>query len=307
LQNTIKSSITFTGQGLHSGHAVSVTLHPAAAESGIWFRRTDVDSEVGYIKAHWDAVNASQLCTLLVNEHGVSLSTVEHIMAALAGCGVHNVMIEVDANEVPILDGSAAPFVEKILAAGIVAQNAPVRAIEVLRSVVVDNGRGSARLDPAQEMSIEFTIDFDAAAIGRQNKVLKMANGAFIKELSDSRTFCLASDVDAMHAAGLAKGGTMENAVVVDGADVLSPGGLRHADEAVRHKMLDAMGDLMLAGGPILGRYTGIKSGHALTNLLLRKLFSDPENYRMITCDDAVSENLPGSGIDSSDLLRSYS
>ena len=284
-----------------------MTLHPASAEFGIWFRRTDVAAEAAYIKAHWEAVNASQLCTLLVNEHGISLSTVEHIMAALAGCGVHNALIEVNGSELPILDGSAAPFVEKFLAVGLVAQNAPVRAIKVLRSVSVDNGNGSARLDPDHEMSIDFTIDFAAAAIGRQNKVLKMANGAFVKELCDSRTFCLAADVDAMHAAGLAKGGTMSNAVVVDGADILSPGGLRHADEAVRHKMLDAMGDLMLAGGPILGRYTGIKAGHALTNLLLRKLFSDPENYRMITCDDAVSGKLPGSGIDSTDLLRSYS
>jgi UDP-3-O-[3-hydroxymyristoyl] N-acetylglucosamine deacetylase len=219
-------------------------------------------------------------------------------MAALAGCGVHNALVEIDGPEVPILDGSSAPFVRGIMQRGLRSLNAPVRALEVLREVTVTDGAARATLSPAKTLTIEFEIDFVDAAIGHQHKALIMENGSFARELCDSRTFCRQADVDQMRAAGLALGGSAgENAVVFDGANVLSPGGLRHADEPVRHKMLDALGDLSLAGAPLIGRYTGVRAGHSLTNTLLRKLFSTPGAVRMVICDTELTTRLPGYGL----------
>ncbi|GIT90410.1 UDP-3-O-acyl-N-acetylglucosamine deacetylase [Jannaschia pagri] len=297
MQTTVKSVIRLSGVGLHSGAAARVSIHPAGAHHGIWFRRTDVARD-GMIAARHSAVQASPLCTLLVNEAGVSVSTVEHIMAALAGCGILNAMVEVDGPEVPILDGSAADFVRAILAVGVRRLDAPVHAIEVLRRVSVQDGDRFATLEPARELEIDFAIDFADAAIGQQRKVLRLSNGTFVRELCDSRTFCRQQDVDAMHAAGKALGGSLLNAVVVDGARVVNPEGLRHADEAVRHKMLDALGDLALAGAPILGRYTGLRSGHAMTNRLLHALFADPLAYRVRTLTAAECHLLPGAGLE---------
>ncbi len=302
MQTTIKSPVSFTGAGLHSGAPVRLTIHPASAEYGIWFRRTDIALGDALIAANWASVIPSALCTKLRNAAGVEVSTVEHVMAALAGCGVHNALVEVDGPEVPILDGSAAPFVEGILARGVRRLATPVRAIEILRTVSVSNGNATAALSPSEMFEIEFDIEFDAAAIGRQSKTLNMANGAFVRELSDSRTFCRQSDVDRMRANGLALGGTLSNAVVVDGGKVLSPGGLRHEDEAVRHKMLDALGDLALAGAPIFGRYSGNRAGHALTNKVLRALFAQPDAYRMVVCDDLCALRLPGVGVRHTDI-----
>lgn len=277
-------------------------VKPASAEYGIWFRRTDVVGVDALIPARWDAVEISPLCTKLVNEAGVSVSTVEHLMAALSGCGIHNALIEIDGDEVPILDGSSAQFVERFMARGLQPLEAPVRAIEVLETVEVRDGAAWARLTPGNTLEIDFHIDFEDAAIGQQEKTLNMANGAFVRELCDSRTFCRQADVDYMHANGLALGGTLDNAVVVDGDKVLSPGGLRHEDEPVRHKMLDALGDLSLAGAPILGRYAGHRAGHAITNKLLRALFANPMAYRMVTCDAQTARRLPGVGVRTADL-----
>jgi UDP-3-O-[3-hydroxymyristoyl] N-acetylglucosamine deacetylase len=302
VQNTLSSSATFTGFGLHSGLPVRMTVRPAATDHGIRFRRLDVTDRDPLVPARWDHVTPSRLCTVIENADGVSVSTIEHVMAALAGSGIHNALIEIDAPEVPILDGSALSFVAGFLAAGIEAQDEPVRAIRVLRPVVVSEGEAVARLDPADMLEIDFSIDFEDAAIGMQNRRLNMANGAFVRELSDSRTFCRQSDVDAMRERGLALGGTLENAVVFDGDRVLSPGGLRHEDEPVRHKMLDAVGDLALAGGPILGRYTGERAGHALTNRLLRALFADPSAYAHVDCGPQTLGKLPGVGVHVGDL-----
>jgi UDP-3-O-[3-hydroxymyristoyl] N-acetylglucosamine deacetylase len=279
-----------------------MTVHPAAEDHGICFRRTDVVTGDAQVPAQWDAVVPSRLCTLVANAAGVSVSTIEHIMAALAGSAIHNALIDIDGPEVPILDGSAAPFVSGFLDAGIVAQGAPVRAIRVLKAIEVREGEAVARLEPSDMLEIAFQIDFAEAAIGRQDKVLNMANGAFVRELSDSRTFCRSAEVVAMRERGLALGGTLENAVVFEGDKVLSPGGLRYADEPVRHKMLDALGDLALAGGPILGRYTGIRAGHALTNRLLRALFADPTAWRAQDCVGLASGKLPGVGVHRGDL-----
>lgn len=296
MQATLKTKVTFKGVGLHSGAPARLEIHPARAGHGIVFRRVDLTPAVD-IPARWDHVTPSKLCTLLDDGHGNTLSTVEHVMAALAGTGIHNALVCVDGPEVPILDGSAAPFVRGILQAGIRLQPAALRAIRVLRPVELREGEAFARLSPADHLEIDFEIDFADAAIGHQEKRLDMANGAFLRELADSRTFCRQSDVEAMRSNGLALGGTYFNAVVVDGARVLSPGGLRHADEAVRHKMLDAVGDLALAGAPLLARYTGHRAGHAMTNRLLRALFADPTAWRWETCSSALQDRLPGAGI----------
>lgn len=297
MQITLRASVSFTGVGLHTGVAVRTTILPAAADTGIAFWRRDVRGADRLVPARWDAVAPSRLCTQIENAHGVSVSTIEHVMAALAGCGVHNALIEIDGPEVPILDGSAAPFVRGIMAAGLRVLDAPLQALRVLKPVEVREGAALARLDPAESMEIAFTIDFADAAIGRQNLALNMANGTFVRELMDSRTFCRRADVEQMQAAGLALGGSYENAVVVDGAQVLSPGGLRREREAVRHKMLDAMGDLALAGAPILGRYTGNRAGHAMTNQLLRALFADPAAWGRESLSEARAHKMPGAGV----------
>ncbi|HEX9857250.1 MAG TPA: UDP-3-O-acyl-N-acetylglucosamine deacetylase [Paracoccaceae bacterium] len=302
MQSTLKSAAVFTGFGLHSGAPVRMVVNPASADYGIWFRRTDVTSGDAMIAARWDAVVPSKLCTLVANAAGVSVSTIEHVMAALAGCAIHNALIEIDGPEVPILDGSAAPFVQGFLARGIREQSVPVRAIRVLKPVEVRDGEAVARLAPSDMLEIDFRIDFTETAIGRQEKHLNMANGAFVRELCDSRTFCRQQDVDAMRANGLALGGSLDNAVVFEGDRVLSPGGLRHSDEPVRHKMLDALGDLALAGAPILGHYTGIRAGHALTNRLLRALFAQPDAYSYVDCGLQTGCKLPGVGVHRSDI-----
>ncbi|WP_299349837.1 UDP-3-O-acyl-N-acetylglucosamine deacetylase [uncultured Shimia sp.] len=297
MQNTVRQPVQFTGVGLHSGETVRMTIQPASADYGIWFRRTDVLLGDAIIPARWDVVEQTALCTRIVNRSGVSVSTIEHIMAALAGTGVNNALIEIDGPEVPILDGSSAEFVRAILEAGLVAQHERVRAIQILKPVTVRRDEATATLAPADGLRIDFHINFDDEAIGVQDKSLTMSNGTFVRELCDSRTFCRKADVDDMLANGLALGGTLDNAVVVDGEEVLSPGGLRHEDEAVRHKMLDALGDLYLAGSPILGRYTGVRAGHALTNELLRKLFMTPGAFRIVECDASTAARLPGVGV----------
>ncbi|TDK43207.1 UDP-3-O-acyl-N-acetylglucosamine deacetylase [Antarcticimicrobium luteum] len=297
MQHTLRTSVTFKGVGLHSGEPATMVIRPAAAGYGIWFKRTDIAIGDALIPAIYDAAEHAPLCTLLVNAAGVSVSTVEHVMAALAGCGVHNALIEIDGPEIPILDGSAAPFVRGIMARGVQPQASPVLAYEVMHPVTVERDGARATLKPADRLKIEFHIDFVDAAIGQQSKMLDMDNGAFARELCDSRTFCRRADVERMHENGLGLGGTLENAVVVDGDVILTPGGLRHEDEAVRHKMLDALGDLALAGGPILGHYVGERAGHTLTNALLRELFSTPGAVRPVLCDEATAARLPGKGL----------
>jgi UDP-3-O-[3-hydroxymyristoyl] N-acetylglucosamine deacetylase len=297
LQTTIKTPVSFEGVGLHSGKPARATILPAVAGNGIAFRRSDMAPDHALIPALWHNVRQSPLCTLLENRHGATVSTVEHIMAALIGCGIHNAIVEIDGPEVPILDGSSAAFVRGILSRGVQHLGTPVRALRVLETVEVRRGQAWARLTPHDSLMIEFDIEFEDAAIGSQKKTLNMSNGSFVRELSTSRTFCRKADVDMMRSNGLALGGTLENAVVVDGARVLSPGGLRHDDEAVRHKMLDAVGDLGLAGMPILGHYHGFRAGHALTNDLLCELFSRPRSFETLLCDEITAARLPGVGV----------
>lgn len=301
MQRTLKAIADLSGVGLHSGRLVRMRVHPAKANHGIVFRRTDLPGQP-LIPARWDLALHSPLCTQLRLESGALISTIEHLMAAFAGLGIQNALVDIDSPEVPILDGSASPFVAGFLRTGLREQAAPLRAIKILREVTVVDGEASATLLPSDGFVIDFSIDFTDAAIGRQSRRLNMANGTFVRELADCRTFCRQSDVDAMHARGLALGGTLENAVVVDGAKVLSPGGLRRKDEPVRHKMLDALGDLALAGAPILGRYRGIRAGHTLTNKLLRALFAQPQAWAMVDVTPEVALSLPGKVLAQQDL-----
>ncbi|MCY4151972.1 MAG: UDP-3-O-acyl-N-acetylglucosamine deacetylase [Aestuariivita sp.] len=298
MQHTVKSEIEFQGVGLHRGYPVKMVIKPAPAGHGIWFFRTDVDRRKALIPALWNAVRSTHLCTSLMNDDGVEVSTVEHVLAALSGCNVQNAIIEIDAPEVPILDGSAAPFVRAIVSCGLQTLDKPVRAIKVLKKIKIEKDGSEAELLPSDTLRIEFQIDFANCAIGQQAKKLTMNNGAFARELSDSRTFCRKSDIPPMLASGMAKGGSSgENAVVFDSQGVISPGGLRHQDEPVRHKMLDAFGDLMLAGGPVLACYRGKRPSHGLTNALLQKLFSTPGAFEIVDCNPVIAAQLPGVGL----------
>ena len=304
MQTTLSSPVRFSGVGLHGGARVKMTVRPAPAGHGIRFRRIDAAGQGAIIPALWSNLDPSPLCTRVGDGRGHSVSTIEHLMAALAGCGIHNARIDIDGDEVPILDGSAAPFAEAFVAAGIRSLSAPLRVIRVTAPVEVSDGAASARLDPAEAPAMAFDIDFPDAAIGRQSLEMGLANGAFLQQLSDSRTFCRLRDVEAMRAVGLARGGNFRNAVVVEGARVLSPGGLRHPDEPVRHKMLDAVGDLALAGAPILARYSGVRAGHALTAALVARLFATPDAWEWAEADAATMAGLPCAGPDCASRSR---
>ena len=297
MQTTLESSITFSGVGLHSGSPVTLSIKPASKNHGILFKRKDIEIGNPIVRARWDYVSETKLCTRVRNEDGTAVSTIEHLMAALAGCGVSNALIELDSEEVPILDGSAAPFVKGILETGLKIISSSSRIIKIVRPVMFENRFGWARLSPYSRPEMEYFIEFDDLVIGKQSKILNMSNGSFVKELCRSRTFCSSKDVKTMRKNGLALGGDYSNAVVVDGNKVLSPGGMRYQDEAVRHKMLDAFGDLALAGAPILGKYEGHKAGHFITNSLLHKLFSKPDCYVVENCCEDVFNVLPGSGV----------
>lgn len=289
-RRTLKAPIGCVGTGLHSGRRVALTLRPAAAGTGIVFRRTDLGRD---IPALFDRVVDTRLCTA-IGDGDATVSTIEHVMAALAGSGIDDAVVELDGPEVPIMDGSAAPFLFLIDCAGIATTAAPRAAIEVLRPVRVEEAGGAfAELLPGREpaFDIDLEIDFPNTAIGRQALTMRVSPLAFREGLADARTFTLAEDVARLRAAGLAQGGSLANAVVVDGPMVLNPGGLRRPDEFVRHKMLDVVGDLALAGAPIRGRFRGARSGHALNNRVLRALFADSAAWRM-TGLAAMSEGL---------------
>jgi UDP-3-O-[3-hydroxymyristoyl] N-acetylglucosamine deacetylase len=286
-QQTLKAPIDCVGVGLHSGRKTSLALLPAPIGTGIVFRRADLGG--ASIPARFDHVEDTRLCTVLglPYQPAVRVATVEHVMAALAGCGVTNAVVEVDGPEVPILDGSSASFVFLIDCAGMLPQTAPAPVIEVLRTVRVTQGEGDnfafAELRPSPyALDMALSIDFDAAAIGRQALSMRVTPESFRAELARARTFAQANEVAALQAGGLALGGSLENAVVVDNARVLNPAGLRMADEFVRHKMLDAVGDLALAGATLRGRLVAHRGGHALNNMLLRTLFADDANWRLV-------------------------
>jgi UDP-3-O-[3-hydroxymyristoyl] N-acetylglucosamine deacetylase len=255
---------------------IAMTLHPAEPDTGIVFRRLDAGAE---LRATWSNTVESALSTVLSNGEGIEIGTIEHLMAAFAGCGVDNAVVELDGPEVPIMDGSAAPFVALIERAGAIEQDLPRRAIKILKPVRVGDNGASAALLPEHGFSMSFEIEFDNPLINRQDLTLSIEPESFKSELAAARTFGLLDDLPRLKAAGLARGGSLENAVVVSGDRVLNAGGLRFADEFVRHKLLDAYGDLYLAGGPIIGHFSGVRSGHALTRRLLAALFADRDAW----------------------------
>lgn len=279
---TLKQAAVFRGVGLHGGAQVTLAVRPAAPGSGIVFERTDRPAGARRIPARFDLVSDTQLCTRLTNEFGVSVGTVEHVMAALAGAGISDAVLALDGDEVPIMDGSARPFLQGFARAGLRRTPGYRRAIEILETVTVESEGRRASLAPAPSFSIAFEIDFADAAIGRQEIVLDMTRDAFAAELGDCRTFGHLAEVEHLRRLGLARGGSLENAIVIDRGRVLNVGGLRRPDEFVRHKVLDAVGDLALAGAPIVGAYTGVKAGHGMTNLLLRALFARPSAWRFV-------------------------
>jgi UDP-3-O-[3-hydroxymyristoyl] N-acetylglucosamine deacetylase len=292
LQRTLKEVISCAGVGLHSGKKVSMTLRPTDTDTGIIFRRTDLPGGPVDIPALWNRVVDTQLCTVLGDETGVTVGTVEHLMAAVAGAGVDNLIVELNGAEVPIMDGSAAPFQFLLDCTGLIEQSAPRMAIEVLKEISVGDDEKSASLTPADTFSASFQIDFDNPVIGRQKFFFDAVDGAFEREIARARTFGFASEVAQLQAMGLAKGGSLENAVVLTGDKVLNEDGLRFEDEFVRHKVLDSVGDLYLAGGPLLAQFHGFRSGHGLNNDLLKKMFADTTAWRqvpMIEADSAVA------------------
>jgi UDP-3-O-[3-hydroxymyristoyl] N-acetylglucosamine deacetylase len=281
-QQTVAKSASRAGVGLHSGERVNLTIRPAAAGEGVRFVRTDIRDRDNAIRADALAVSTTMLGTNLTNGAGVSVATVEHFLAACAGLGVDNLVAEMDGQEMPILDGTSSPFVAMIEEAGLTPQPKPRRVLKILKTTEVRDGVKFARLSPGEGFSIRATIDFPSKAIGRQEIAFDMTPGAFAREIAWARTFGFAHELQKLRSMGKALGGSLENAVGVDGDTILNPEGLKTPDEFVRHKVLDVVGDLFLAGGPIEGCYEGEQPGHALNNKLLRALFADAAAFRWI-------------------------
>lgn len=288
-QTSLAASVSLKGIGLHSGREVNMTLRPAEADSGITFIRTDVAEGEGIVSALTANVCEVTLSSKIGNQFGHVVGTIEHLMAAFSGLGVDNATVEIDAAEVPIMDGSAKPFVALIKQAGLIELEAARRVIRIVKPVRVENGDSYCELLPDAERVFEAEIDFDCGAIGRQSYALSLDDGDFDRDVVNARTFCMAGQVEAMHKAGLALGGSMDNAIVVDGDEILNEEGLRSEVEFVQHKLLDAIGDLWLTGMPIVGRYRGHKSGHAMHNELLKAMFADESCFELVNlADDAV-------------------
>ena len=289
-QHTLRSPALFAGIGVHTGAYVRVSVRPAAPDAGVVFVRTDVRDADNRVPVSGEAVCRTQLGTVITNAAGVTVSTIEHLMAAFAMLGVDNAVVELDGPEMPIMDGSSAPFVRVLDRAGLRPQETPRRFIEILETVEVVDGDKRAVLKPADGFEVAFEIRFGSAAIGRQAIDMPMNEAAFRAELADCRTFGFVHEVEALRAMGLARGGSMDNCIVVDGDRVLNPEGLRRPDEFVRHKALDAIGDLYVLGGPILGRFEGELAGHALNNALVRALLARPDAWRVRTLVEDLKE-----------------
>ncbi|CAL1240184.1 UDP-3-O-acyl-N-acetylglucosamine deacetylase [Candidatus Methylocalor cossyra] len=285
-QRTLKNVIRATGVGLHTGEKVYLTLRPAAPNTGIVFRRVDLPEPIE-IEACPQNVGDTTLSTTLI-KHGARISTVEHLLSALAGLGIDNAYIDVSAPEVPIMDGSAGPFVFLIQSAGVEEQNAPKRFIRIRRALRVEEGDKWACFEPYDGFKVTFTIDFDHPAFRKdtQTASIDFSSTSFVKEVSRARTFGFMRDIEALRKRRLALGGSMDNAIVVDNYRVLNEDGLRYADEFVKHKILDAIGDLYLLGHSLIGSFTGYKSGHGLNNQLLRELLADKEAWESVTFSD---------------------
>ncbi|MGZ3298390.1 MAG: UDP-3-O-acyl-N-acetylglucosamine deacetylase [Asticcacaulis sp.] len=282
-EHTLARAAIIAGVGLHTGVTVRMAVRPAPAGTGIVFVRTDVTDRDNRVAATASNVTQTRLGTVITNASGVSVSTIEHLMAAFAALGIDNVHAELDGPEVPIMDGSSLPFVQLLDQAGFRRQMIPQSAIEILKPVEVVDGDKRAALLPCGRFEVLFEIDFPGTPIGHQSVDIAVTEDSFREELAGARTFGFLQGVEALRAAGLARGGSLDNAIVIDGDTILNEGGLRFADEFVRHKALDAIGDLYVLGMPIIGRFEGIRAGHGLNNAVVRALLSRPDAYRVVT------------------------
>jgi len=282
MQRTVRGAAECSGVGVHSGEKVRMRLVPAPEDTGVVFVRTDLMNGARKIPARWDHVVETKLCTVIGNDHGARVATIEHLMAALSAYNIDNAYIEIDGAEVPVMDGSSDSFVFLIEMAGIAEQKAPRRHIEIVKSVSVGSGDKRARLTPAGETRFSFEIDFNQKPIQSQSYEFLLSPGNFKSEISRARTFGFLEEVDQLRKLGFARGGSLHNAIVIEDDKVLNEDGLRYADEFVRHKLLDAVGDMALAGMPLIGHFHGFCSGHALNNQLLRTLFADKSAWRTV-------------------------
>lgn len=288
-QTTLNTTVICAGIGVHSGARAKMVIKPAPADTGIRFRRSDLDTQSD-ILARGDHVTEVQLGTTLTNEAGASVATVEHFLAACAGMGVDNLLIEIDGPEVPIMDGSSSVFCELFHNAGLQTQKALRRRIRVVDTIEVKDGVKWARLSPSRDnlLTLKAKIEFETKAIGTQQMAMRLMPGLFARDIAYARTFGFARDVETLKSMGLARGGSLDNAVVIDGDDIVNPEGLRSDDEFIRHKLLDAVGDLMLAGAPIAGLYEARQPGHAMNNKLVRALLEQSESW----CWETDSESM---------------
>jgi len=288
-ERTLVAPAICAGVGVHTGQRVRLAIRPAPTGTGIVFIRTDVADRDNRIRVTGDSVVDARLNTMIENAAGVRLSTIEHLMAAFCALGVSNAVVEVDGPELPILDGSALPFVQLLDRAGFRRQEAPVRYIEILKPIHVTDGDKHAALVPCDRYEMRFEIEFDNRVVGNQVIDFVVDEQTFRDEIMSARTFGFAHEVEALRQAGLARGGSLENAVVIDGDDILNPGGLRMEREFVRHKALDAIGDLYVLGAPLLGRYEGYKAGHAVNNRLVRALLAAPHAWREVVLEPQLA------------------
>ena len=288
-QKTLKNAIHCSGIGVHSGDKVSLTLHPAEPDFGIRFQRTDPEGQGKELKASWQNAVETPLCTTITDGNGVKVATIEHLMSAFAGCGIDNALVEIDGAEVPIMDGSAAPFVFLIECAGTVEQEAPRRALRVLKEVTIEESHRAATLSVGSGLNVYFEIDFDSPAVSRQEWSVQVDCESYKREVARARTFGFLAEVDKLREMGFARGGSLDNAIVINGSKILNEGGLRFDNEFVRHKVLDSIGDLYLIGGPLLGQFRGLRAGHSLTLKLLKALMADPEAFEWV---DMTHESL---------------
>ncbi|OOX81384.1 UDP-3-O-acyl-N-acetylglucosamine deacetylase [Snodgrassella alvi] len=286
LQRTLAKSISVTGVGLHSGERVRLSLHPAASDSGIRFRRTDLNGELGrLVPLTPELINDTRLSSTVVTPDGIRIGTIEHIMSAFAAYGIDNIIVELNAPEIPIMDGSSLPFIYLLQDAGVIDQPVEKKFLRIKQSLVLTEGDKWVKFTPYEGFQITLTINFDHPVFNRSNQTFRIdfAGQSYVDEISRARTFGFMQEVELMRSHNLGLGGNLSNAIVIDDTDVLNPEGLRYPDEFVRHKILDAVGDLYTLGHPIIGSFEGHKSGHAINNALLRQLLAQPQAYEWVT------------------------
>ncbi len=288
-QHTVKAAFSVTGIGVHSGVTATLKIKPAPASSGITFIRTDVKDRLNTIPARWDNVTETQLCTIISNDAGVTVSTIEHVLSAFAAVGLDNAFVEIDGPEIPIMDGSAICFLRAIEKIGLTSQNAARRVLKIKKAVTYQEGDKIASFSPSENQTYSFEIAFNNALIGTQTFTHEMQETSYRNDIASARTFGFLHEVEQLKKMGFARGGSLDNAVVVDGDNVLNPDGLRFKNEFVRHKILDAIGDIYLAGAQVIGHYHGVKAGHAMNNKILRALFVQPDAYEFVDLEHPVS------------------